>query len=147
MSSLDYALLRQLNLLRPYPDAVPWALFESAALADAQVAWLEDRVAAALDDDPQVHLRVAKLEDQPVGVYLLEQSDGYGFRLIYLQVASAWQHRGIGRWILGHALGLAESKGGRALTAAACAPLARFLRAYGFRESADSGLSYPFTPE
>ncbi|MEM1433964.1 MAG: GNAT family N-acetyltransferase [Pseudomonadota bacterium] len=147
MSGADYGPLRQLSLFRPYPDAVPWSLFEAAQLDDAQLAWLEERVAEAVREEPSVHLRVAKLEEQAVGAYLLQQSPGYAFRLVYLQVDSAWQKRGIGRWILGHALGLAESKGGRSLAAVSCSALTRFLRSYGFVEREGDGLSYPFTPE
>ncbi|MEM6707171.1 MAG: GNAT family N-acetyltransferase [Pseudomonadota bacterium] len=146
MKRADPAVLRRLKLFRPYPDAVPWDLFERAELDDAAHDGLANAVARALDDEPVVQLRVARLDDDAVGAYLLDQPAPYRFRLIYLQLDVAWRGQGVGRWLLGHALGLAESKGGRALSAAPCDRYQRFLEGYGFQHL-DGELRYPFIPE
>lgn len=149
MSHADRAFLREISLFRPYPDAVPWSLIEQAKLSDAASEQLAAWIAAALDDDPAVQLRVARMEDEPVALYLLLRPTALVYQLVYLQVAESRRRRGVGRWVLGHALGLAESKGGRSLEVVDCPPLARFLKAYGFAPKADDPavLAFDFTPE
>ena len=60
-------------------------------------------------------LRVAKIKEQVVAGYALssavEPQDR--FRLDWIAVLPDFQRRGVGRWVAGHALGVAESKSGR----------------------------------
>ena len=147
MSHADPRLLRELKLYRPYPDAVPWTLFESAGLSEAEHDTLNGWVNEALADSPLMHLRVARQAEETVAAYLLEQLPEHVFVLRFLLVGEGFRRRGIGRWVTGHALGLAESKGGRWLDATASPATRRFLLTYGF-EACDNGhLRYPFHPE
>ncbi|MEM8769790.1 MAG: GNAT family N-acetyltransferase [Pseudomonadota bacterium] len=91
------------NVFRPYPDEVPWELL---LLADPD----EDRVAGYLDAD---FMRVAKVDDEAVGVYVIRALTPTCYELLNLAVAPAYRRQGLGRWLLGHAIGIAESKGGR----------------------------------
>ena len=147
MSRADPRLLRELKLYRPYPDAVPWTLFESAGLSEAEHDTLNAWVNDALADPPLMHLRVARQAEETVAAYLLEQEPDHVFVLRFLFVGEGWRRRGIGRWVTGHALGLAESKGGRWLDATPCPATRRFLTAYGFETSDQGRLRYPFQPE
>jgi predicted N-acetyltransferase YhbS len=94
---------RDVNIYRPYPDAIPWDLL---ALAEPD----ETRLHEYADLDL---MRVAKIEDETVGVYVIRQLDPTVYELCILAVAPARRHQGLGRWLLGHAVGIAESKGGR----------------------------------
>ena len=149
MSGPDRQLLRRLRLYRPYPDAVPWTLFDALEPDTAWGAELPAMVEAALAEPPELHLRVARLEEETVAAYFLEQLPGYHFRLRFLLVDERWRRRGIGRWVVGHALGLAESKGGQALTAPSCGATRRFLLRYGFAPTSDGEdlLRFDFVPE
>lgn len=120
------------RIFPPYPDEVPWDL-----LADADGRPAEFGAAA--------QLRVAKFDGEVVGVYVVEPDEPLVYCLRALVVATPYRRRGLGRWLLGHAIGLAESKGGRELRVSArCA--AGFFRAQHF-ESVGAQLRLPFTPE
>lgn len=94
---------QDVSVYRPYPDEIPWELL---ALADPD----ESRVQGYADADL---MRVAKLDDQVVGVYVISRLTPTVFELCNLAVAPGCRSRGLGRWLLGHAIGIAESKGGR----------------------------------
>lgn len=91
------------RIYRPYPDEIPWELL---ALADTD----EERVHGYADADL---MRVAKLGDETVGVYVIRRLEPTVYELCNLAVAPARRRRGLGRWLLGHAVGIAEAKGGR----------------------------------
>lgn len=91
------------SIYRPYPDEIPWELL---LLADPD----ENRVYEYADAD---YMRVAKVDDEPVGVYVVEALSPTVYRMRNLAVAPDWRGKGLGRWLLGHAIGIAESKGGR----------------------------------
>jgi GNAT superfamily N-acetyltransferase len=91
------------HIFRPYPDEVPWELFASVE-AD------EDALAAVLDLNL---VRVAKHGDRVIGAYAIRPVTAIRFELVALVVAQGYRGAGLGRWLLGHALGLAESKGAR----------------------------------
>lgn len=125
------------RIYRPYPDEVPWELFASAD---------ESLLREAMD---RSLLRVGKLGGEVLGAYALLPRSATGFELIALVVADAWRRRGLGRWLLGHAIGLAETKGGREITAAGAGldhPARRFLASAGF-EPHEHGMRLVLTPE
>ncbi|MEM1228901.1 MAG: GNAT family N-acetyltransferase [Pseudomonadota bacterium] len=137
--------MNELTLLRPYADVTPWHLFDEYPSARAE---FDEIIRACLDDAPLHFLRVAKRADDIVGVYVmraLEGTDPLGFELCYLLVVPTERRRGLGRWLLRHALGIAESKGGEWLDADS-GPLDRFLMAQGFLATPPR-LRCRFTPE
>lgn len=94
---------QDVQLYRPYADEVPWELL---LLADPD----EARLHGYLDAD---FMRVAKYLDEAVGVYVVVPLEPTVYELKNLAVHPDWRDRGLGRWLLGHAIGIAESKGGR----------------------------------
>jgi GNAT superfamily N-acetyltransferase len=91
------------EIYRPYPDEIPWELLH---LADPD----EDRVLGYVDAE---YMRVAKRDGEAVGVYVVRPLSPTRYELCNLAVAPPWRGKGLGRWLLGHAIGLAETKGGR----------------------------------
>lgn len=128
--TFDY---RDLRLFEPYPDELPVDLVGAGELAT---------------------VRVAKLDGVVVGAYRLRRQAATRFELAALGVHPPYRGRGAGRWLLGHALGVAESKGGRSVLVAAadCPQARRFLRQAGFGaaaqgEAAGSAMVFHMTPE
>ncbi len=71
-----------------------------------------------------------------IGVYALAQHDATTFELMNIAVADAFQGTGLGRRLLGHAIGLAESKGARVVdvgTGNSSFAALRFYQRAGFR--------------
>ena len=62
--------------------------------------------------------RIAKHDDAVIGVYVLAAHDATTFELMNIAVAEAYQGTGLGRRLLGHAIGLAESKARASSTSA-----------------------------
>ena len=96
---------RDARILRPYPEEMPWEL-----LLDADPS--RERVESYIGDD---YTRIAKYDDRVIGVYALARHESTLFELMNIAVAEDYQRIGLGRWLLGHAIGLAESKGARAV--------------------------------
>lgn len=94
---------RDARVLRPYPEEIPWDL-----LLDADPS--RQRIESYLTDE---FTRVAKFDDEVIGVYVLARHDPITFELMNIAVRSDFQGKGLGRRLLGHAIGLAESKGAR----------------------------------
>ena len=94
---------RDARILRPYPEELPWDL-----LLDADPS--RERVERYLGDD---YTRIAKYDDRVIGVYALARHSPTVFELMNIAVAEEFRGTGLGRWLLGHAIGLAESKGAR----------------------------------
>jgi ribosomal protein S18 acetylase RimI-like enzyme len=92
-------------VFRPYPEELPWDLLLDA---DPSRARVESYLSDALT-------RVAKLGDEVIGVYALVRHDPTTFELMNIAVREAYQGSGLGRRLLGHAIGLAESKGARVI--------------------------------
>lgn len=111
---------QDVSIFRPYADEIPWELL---LLADPD----EARVYEYADAD---YMRVAKLEDQALGVYVVRARSPTVFELCNLAVAPGWRGRGLGRWLLGHAIGIAESKGGREILIASAPPSAGLKRLF-----------------
>ena len=109
---------RDATIYRPYPDEIPWDLL---ALADPDDA----RVASYADAD---FMRVAKHEGEVVGAYVVERRSATCFALRNLVVAPAYRRHRLGAWLLGHAIGLAESKGAREIVVPGAAPRGLFTR-------------------
>ena len=66
-------------------------------------------------------LRVAKLNEVIIACYamygpLLEEGESNtDYVLQMVAVQEQYRHQNVGRWLMGHAIGVAESKGGRGL--------------------------------
>ena len=101
---------RDARIFRPYPGEAPWP--------DADPTWT----------------RVAKVDDAVIGAYEIERVSALRFRIKALWVDEAFRGKGLGRWLLGHAIGTAESQGGREIEAPSGVP---FYPRYGFRPSGD----------
>jgi GNAT superfamily N-acetyltransferase len=87
---------QDVEIFRPYSDEIPWELL---ANADAD------------------YIRVAKFADEAIGAYVIEPESPTCYVLKNLAVDAAWRRRGLGRWLLGHAIGISESKGAREILA------------------------------
>ncbi len=94
---------QDVEIYRPYPDEIPWELL---ALTEPD----EDRL---LDNADADFMRVAKHEGEAVGAYVIHPETPTVYVLGNLVVDPAWRRRGLGRWLLGHAIGISESKGAR----------------------------------
>ena len=129
-----WAYIRSIKLFRPYRDAVPWALFE-ALPPPVPMEQFEEQVHVAVDNAEDYYLRVAKQDEVVVGAYLMRRAAGDAFYLDYLAVISEHRNRGLGSWLTGHAIGIAESKGGGQLRVRD-RTLRRFFTHYGFIEDA-----------
>jgi GNAT superfamily N-acetyltransferase len=101
------------RIYRPYPDEMPWEMLAAAGADDAALA-------AVLD---LKLVRIAKHDDRVVGAYAIRPLTATCFELVALVVAEGYRGAGLGRWLLGHALGLAESKGAREIV----------MRGHGYR--------------
>lgn len=89
-------------------------------------------------------VRVAKLDGRVVGAYRLARTGETRFAIRALVVGEKHRGHGIGRWLLGHAIGIAELKGGRIIDAPLAA--ARFFAQSGFQQAGDI-LRLSVTPE
>jgi len=122
---------QDLHIFRPYGDEWPWHL-------------LDECDGAAPPDDRDL-LRLAKLGDEVVGLYALVPLDDLHYALELLLVDARYRRGGFGRWLLGHAVGLAETKGGRHIHLRGQRSR-RFFRRFGFVPAGD-GLRYDLVPE
>jgi len=119
------ARFRDVRFYRPYPDEVPWELLEGAVGGpDAG-----DTLARVLERNL---VRVAKRDGRLVGAYGIRPLSATRYELVALAVAEGYRRQGLGHWILGHALGLAESKGAREVVVRGHGAT-RFLGRVGFR--------------
>ena len=99
---------------------------------------------------PEV-LRVAMLGERIIGCYAMHEPKSTDnqvartFSLAMVMVEQNCQGNGVGRWLIGHAIGVAESKGGRHLEARLSGP-ADFFRGLGFHVT-DDGFRFDMYPE
>jgi GNAT superfamily N-acetyltransferase len=109
--------LRDYEVFRGDPEALPPAMLQCFQ---------------TLSPQPQV-LRVAKLQEQIIGCYAMSMPSGGSsdYRLAMVSVVEEFRRNGVGRWLVGHAIGVAESRGGRELLASLPGPEA-FFRGLGF---------------
>jgi len=94
---------RDAKFVRLDMEQVPWELL---LVADPNMAFVEAYVSEAFT-------RVAWYADKAIGVYALKRLSPTSFELMNICVAKEFQRTGMGRRLLGHAIGLAEAKGGR----------------------------------
>ena len=125
----------QTPIYKPYRDEIPWDLLLAADPIEA-------RVNAYAHTD---FMRVAKLHDVVVGVYVVEAMTPLRYQLRNLSVAEGYRRKGLGGWLLGHAIGLAETKGAREIFVAG-RPLRGLFAKIGF-VAVDSDLLLTLTPE
>jgi ribosomal protein S18 acetylase RimI-like enzyme len=97
--------VRDVLICKANPGEMPWAL-----LLDADPA--RSRVESYLSDE---FTRIAKYTDEVIGVYALSRLSLTRFELMNIAVRDDYQGKGLGRWLLGHAIGVAESKGARVI--------------------------------
>lgn len=123
------------DIYKPYPDEVPWELLLEG---DPD----ETRIGGYLD---QELIRVAKFRGEVVGVYVVKPLDATRFQLANIAVAEGFRGKGLGHWLLRHAIGLAETKGAREIIVSG-ARTQSFFKKHGF-EPAGSNLLLTLTPE
>ena len=123
---------RQVRIFRPYPDEIPWELLGDENREDTQYP-------------ANAQMRIAKLAGEIIGVYVIEPVNVLCYRVIDLVVARSFRGHGLGRWLLGHAVGLAESKGAREILVSPRASH-RFFATVGFEE-AGADMKLTLTPE
>ncbi len=128
--------LRDYEVFRGDANALP------ASMAD---------VLDQLPSGPEI-LRVAKLGDQVIGCYAMympnatrDGASAPSFELAMVMVEPSLQRNGVGRWLVGHAIGVAESKGGRQLTTRLVLPTP-FFEGLGFQRTAE-GFRFDMYPE
>ncbi len=96
---------RDVEMFRPYANEFPEALLLDAGADETCLArWQSAEM-----------VRIAKIDDEIVGCYAMDRGEGLEFRLHGVVIAPAQRKQGLGRWIVGHAIGVAESKGARHL--------------------------------
>jgi GNAT superfamily N-acetyltransferase len=120
------------RIYQPYSDEIPLELLRGDDPNDEQY--------------PQsAKMRIAKFDGEVVGVYVIEPVDPLRYRLLKLVVDRGFRGHGLGRWLLGHAIGLAESKGAREILVTGQTSR-RFLAPIGFEEDGPN-LKLTLTPE
>ena len=97
--------MRDFEVYPPFRDELPLDLYGPPHLN------IECRPATPAAE----FIRIAKNQQKIFGIYELDRSDKGVFVIRSLIVDQANRRNGIGRWLLGHAIGVAESKGGRQL--------------------------------
>ena len=96
------------------------------------------------DRDPDDLIRVAKVDGRVIGAYRLAQLAETRFAIKAIAVREAYRGRGVGRWMLGHAIGIAELKGARVISTPLAA--AEFFAKVGF-ERQGSELRLTLAPD
>lgn len=126
---------RAVDIFRPYPDEIPWQLLLKA---DAD----EPRVRVYAEPD---WTRIAKFDGEVVGVYVVRANTPLEYQILNLAVAAPYRGKGLGSWLLGHAIGISESKGAREIVTMGFAQTSLFARV-GF-EPAGEQARLTLTPE
>lgn len=95
--------MRQIEVFRPYDNEFPESLLLAQDATEACLeSWLQSEI-----------LRVGKLGTQVLGCYAMNRLSELEFNLLGVAVEQQVRKQGLGRWLVGHAIGVAESKGGR----------------------------------
>ena len=156
---MDREFVRGISIFRPYAGEAPLHLLEpgySQHLFDDALAALGEPARPVGRRGPTriqelLFVRVAKHDErshqESVAAYVVRARSATSFELQHLLVDPFFRGRGLGRWLLGHAMGLSETKGARELVVLGDHPLqARFLSTYGFQQTPEGWL-FTFTPE
>ena len=91
-------------------------------------------------------IRIAKDEGEVIAAYEIEQNDPWNFSVLSLTVSQPYQNQGLGRWMLLHAVGLIESKGGRVVHAR-CRNQTDFVTRIGFTKVSNEHFVMQLQPE
>ena len=92
-----------------------------------------------------VSLRIWRVASESVLLLLNLALNAVSESDFVVMVLDAYQRQGVGRWLVGHAIGVAESKGGRELLVPLPGPV-DFFQGLGFRQI-PSGFRYVMSPE
>ena len=117
---------RDVDVYPPRPGETPADLIGGDAASDVEI------------------VRLAKLDGRVIGGYRLRRTGETRFSIPAIAVCKRYRGRGIGRWLLGHAIGIAELKGARVIEVPDAA--AEFFGKVGF-ESFGGDLRLCLTPE
>ena len=127
--------IREIEVFRPYANEVPEELLLAEGFSQAELdTWLQAEM-----------LRVAKRNDEVLGVYAMDPKENLVFHLHGVIVAQRWRRQGVGRWLVGHAIGVAESKGARHVQVSN-PKVMRFWRSLDFLPDGDS-VRFDLIPE
>lgn len=129
-SSVASQAPRQFPIYRPHWHERPKQLLARDISCDTELDWI----------------RIAKHEAKIVAAYEIEQNDIWNFSVLSLMVVQQYQNQGLGRWMLLHAVGLIESKGGRVVHAR-CRSHKDFVTRVGFAEVAKNHYIMQLQPE
>ena len=129
---------RDIKIYRPFPQDLPSCLSSQGCnLDDVRIAKLASLARKRGSPLPGC--------EPVVGAYWLVKGSEDGlYELKTLMVHESYRRRGIGRWLLGHALGIAETRGGRVVAAPNAGEV--FFRRTGFADEG-CGLRLRLTPE
>lgn len=90
-------------------------------------------------------IRVAKHHDTVVAAYLFKRLSVLAFEIERLGVNTSYRRRGLGSWMVAHAIGIIESKGGREVFIRT--PSCDFFSRFGFEEADSEFLRLTLTAE
>ena len=121
---------RRFPIYRPHWHERPSELLARIVLSETELDWI----------------RIAKHHSEVISAYEIEQTDTWNFSLLSLVVTRSYQNQGLGRWMLLHAIGLIESKGGRVIHAR-CPSHQEFFTRVGFTIIAPSHYLLQLEPE
>ena len=120
---------RDYPIFRPREDECPYTLLG-----------LSTDESVDLDD-----IRVAKHHDNVVAAYQFTRLSSLTFEIERLGVNESYRSRGLGSWMLAHAIGIIESKGGREIFIHA--PFCEFFSRVGFEATGSNLLRLTLTAE
>ena len=91
---------RSVSIVRPRPEEIPWELLCLEAFRDCA-------------SDITRLMRIAKDGSNVLGGYLLRspEGDSMTWQILRVAVLSDARGQGLGYWLIGHAVGVAESRG------------------------------------
>ena len=94
---------REVDVYKPLAREFPAGLLKAAGADAAELeAWSQAET-----------LRLASRAQTVLGGYAMNRISVTRFELLGVVVGAVHRQQGLGRWLVGHALGVAESKGGR----------------------------------
>ena len=98
--------LREVEIFKPYGNEFPeYLMLDAGCPTEAFAHWENSEL-----------LRIAKRGHEILGLYAMERRNQDIFELFGVIVEPQVRKQGLGRWLVGHAIGVAESKGGRRVT-------------------------------
>jgi len=105
MIKIQLMNFREIEIFRPYDHGA----LEEALCHEGFPEWqVHEWLAAEM-------VRVAKRHEEVLALYSMDPGDGICYLLHGVLVVPKCRQQGLGRWLMGHAIGVAESKGARRL--------------------------------